>query len=305
MDARGLRYFVAVADARSFRAAAGRLAVSQPAVSQGIAALERSLSAKLFDRAGRQIALTPAGRDLLEPARRALADLDALPSLLDRGRGVVRGRLELGTTDVASIYVLPKVYRAFRKRHPDAELSVHVEGSEPLISLLSAGALELAIVSLRVGDVEATVPDGFTASPFFREPLEFVVSGTDPLARKRRVTLADLATVPLLAFKRDSVTRRAVDALFRDEGLSPRVAMEMSSPDAIKRLVAVGLGASVLPARSVVAEVRARKLAALNVQGRRLERILGVVRHARRTASPAAAAFLELLEAIRNVDAPA
>jgi DNA-binding transcriptional LysR family regulator len=119
------------------------------------------------------------------------------------------------------------------------------------------------------------------------------------------VTLADLAAVPLLAFKRDSVTRRAVDALFREAGLSPRVAMEMSSPEAIKRLVAVGLGASVLPARSVVAEVRARKLAALDVQGRRLERILGVVRDARRTASPAAAAFLALLEAIRNVDASA
>jgi DNA-binding transcriptional LysR family regulator len=305
MDARALRYFVAVADSGSFRAAARRLAVSQPAVSQAVAGLERSLAEKLFDRAGRTIRLTPAGQDLLEPARRALGELDGLPSLLDRARGIVRGRLELGTTDVASIYVLPKVYRAFRRRHPDAELSVHVEGSEPLLSLLTSGALELAIVSLRVGDVEAPVPPSFTAMPFFREPLEFVVAANDALARRRRVTLADLAAVPLLGFKRDSVTRRAVDARFREEGLVPHVAMEMSSPEAIKRLVAVGLGASVLPARSVAAEVRARTLAALPVQGRRLERILGVVRDARRTPSPAAAAFLALLEAIRNVDAPA
>ena len=303
MDVRGLRYFVAAADAGSFRGAARRLAVSQPAVSQGIAALERDLAARLFDRAGREIALTPAGRSLLEPARRALADVDALPAVVDRARGVVRGRLELGTTDVASIYVLPKVYRAFRRRHPEAELSVHVEGSEPLLAQLRAGTIELAIVSLRVGDVEAPVPDGFLAQPFFRERLDLVVAGTDPLARRRRVAWTDLADVPLLGFKRDSVTRRAVDARFREAGISPRVAMEMSSPEAIKKLVAVGLGCAVLPARSVAAEVRAGSLAALPVASPRLERLLGVVRDARRTPTPAAAAFLGLLEAIRNVEA--
>jgi len=305
MDARLLRYFVAAADAGSFRGAARRLAVSQPAVSQAIAALERDVAARLFDRAGRRIAMTPAARDLLEPARRALAELDALPSLLDRARGVVRGRLSLGTTDVASIYVLPKVYRAFRRRHPEAELSVHVEGSEPLIAELRAGTIELAIVSLVVGDVDAPVPDGFLAAPFFRERLEFVVAAADPLARRRRIALPDLADVPLLGFKRDSVTRRAVDARFAEDGLVPRVAMEMSSPEAIKKLVAVGLGCAVLPARSVAADVRAGTLAVLPVAGRRLERVLGVVRDARRTPTPAAAAFLALLETIRNVDAPA
>ena len=303
MDARALRYFVAVADAGSFRAAARRLSLSQPAVSQAIASLEGGLSAKLFDRGGREIALTPAGRVLLEPARRALAELDALPGLLDRSRGVVRGRLELGTTDVASIYVLPKVYRTFGRRYPEAELSVHVEGSEPLLSLLRRGALELAIVSLQIGGEVAPIPEGFSATPFFREPLDFVVAGTHPLAGRRRVTLAEVAAVPLLGFKSDSVTRRAVDARFREEGLSPRVAMEMSSPEAIKKLVAVGLGGAVLPARSVAAEVRAGTLAVLPVQGPRLERVLGVVRDARRTASPAASAFLELLEGIRNVEA--
>jgi DNA-binding transcriptional LysR family regulator len=238
---------------------------------------------------------------LLEPARRVLAELDALPGLVDESRGVVRGRLELGTTDVASIYVLPKVYRAFRRRHPEAELSVHVEGSEALLRQLREGAVELAIVSLRVGAVEAPVPDGFSADAFFRERLEIVVAGTDALAGRRRVTWHDLAAVPLLGFKRDSVTRRAVDARFREEGLSPRVAMEMSSPETIKRLVAVGLGAAVLPARSVAAEVRAGTLAALPMRAPRLERVLGVVRDGRRTPSSPARAFLSLLDGIRNV----
>ena len=94
---------------------------------------------------------------------------------------------------------------------------------------------------------------------------------------------------------------QTVDAKFRAAGLAPRVAMEMSSPEAIKKLVAVGLGAATLPSRSVTAEIRSGVLAPLRVAGGNLVRVLGVVRDGRRTSSPAAAGFLELAERIRNV----
>lgn len=301
MEYRALRYFVAVADSGSFRAAAERTGVSQPAVSQAVASLERDLGERLFDRVGRSISLTPAGGRLLDPARRVVSDFEALPTLLRAEEGEVRGRLELGTTDVASIYVLPKVYRAFRRRHPAAELSVRVEGTEPLLRQLGQGQIELAIITLSVGEHRATVPSGFAADPLFRERLDFLVSGRHPLAGRRSISLEDLSATPLITFKADSITRQAVDSRFVEEGVVPLVAMEISSPEAIKKLVEVGLGASVLPSRSVSSEVRAGSIAVLSVRCRKLERVLGVVRDPRRTPSPAAAAFLALVERIRNV----
>lgn len=302
MEIRSLRYFLAVADERSFRRAARRVGISQPAVSQGIRLLEEELDARLFDRSAARTSLTPEGRLFLEPARRAVAEFDALGQLLDRSRGVVRGRLEIGTTDVASIYVLPSVYRSFRSRYPEAELSVHVEGTESLLRQLRAATIEIAIITLAVGDQEAHVPEGFVAEPLFREELTVIAARNHPLAGRRRIDLAELADTPFLSFKEGSVTRQAVDALFGENDVFPRVAMEMSSPEAIKKLVEVGLGISVLPARSVRPETRAGALVALPVTGASLVRVLGVVRR-RSPLSPAAGAFVELLETIRNVPA--
>jgi DNA-binding transcriptional LysR family regulator len=302
MDVRSLRYFLAVAGSGSFRAAARQQGVSQPAVSQSIAVLEGELGLRLFDRVARRVTLTAEGRVFLEPARRLVDDFDDLRGLLDRSRGAVRGRLELGTTDAASIYVLPKVYRAFRKRHPEVELSVRVEGTESLLRQLADRAVELAIVSYEVGERRALLPGPcYVAEPLHREDLQFILSARHPLAARRRVDLEELARTPLITFKEDSITRRAVAQVFAHAGLEPRVAMEISSPEAIKKLVEVGLGASVLPARSVAAEVRAGTLVAPAVRGVHLQRVLAVVRDGRRHASPAARAFLELAERVRNV----
>jgi DNA-binding transcriptional LysR family regulator len=301
MDIRSVRYFLAVAEERSFRRAAERVGVSQPAISQGIRLLEDDLGTRLFDRVSSRTSLTPDGQLFLEPARRVVAEFDGLRGHLDRSRGVVRGRLEIGTTDVASIYVLPKVYRRFRRKYPEAELSVHVEGTESLIRQLRERTIEIAIVTLAVGDREADVPEQFVADPLFHEELSVIVSRNHPLADRRRIELADLADTPFLSFKEGSVTRQGVDAVFGESDVFPRVAMEMSSPEAIKKLVEVGVGASVLPAQSVRAEVRSGALVVLPVPGARLTRVLGVVCARGRTPSPGAAAFLELVESIRNI----
>ncbi len=299
MDARLLRTFLAVAETGSFRAAARRLGVSQPAVSQGVARLERTLGASLFTR-GRAVALSEDGAALLEPARRLVAELDSLGNVLDAPRGRVRGRLELGTTDVASIYVLPRVYRAYRSRHPEVELSVRVDGSESLLRQLAAGAIEIAVISLAVGESRAVLPgEGFRAETLFREDLEFVVGKRHPLAG-HRPSRADLALHPFITFKRESITRQAIDRFFAEAGAAPRIAMEMSSPEAIKKLVEVGLGASCLPARSIRAEIRAGTLVALRVRGGKISRELGIVWNERRTLSGAAAAFLDLARERRD-----
>jgi DNA-binding transcriptional LysR family regulator len=182
------------------------------------------------------------------------------------------------------------------------DLSVRVEGTESLLRQLDAGTIELAVITMAVGDLIARMPsDSIRAVPLFREDLLFVVSGRNALAGRRRVPTTRLAEEPLITFKTDSITRRAVDRFFAEAGVTPRVAMEMSSPEAIKKLVQVGLGAGVLPSRSVRTEIRSGTLAAVPVRGGGLTRVLGIARDARRTPSPAAEVFARMTERIRSV----
>lgn len=300
MDPRLLAAFFGVAETSSFRAAARRLHLSQPAVSQAVARLERELGVRLFVR-GKRVSLTPEGTRFLEPARRAHAELESLKGIFDVRPDVVRGRLELGTTDVASIYVLPRVYRMFRSRHPEVELSVRIEGSESLLAQLAASAVEIAVISLAVGDRRASLPSAaYRAEALFREDLVFVAGRRHPLAKRRQLSRRDLADHAFITFKRESITRQAIDHYFAEEEVTPRIAMEMSSPETIKRLVEVGLGTSCLPARSVRDEIRAGSLVALPVRGGKISRELGLVWNDKRGLSRAGQAFLDLARESRD-----
>ena len=148
LDTLALESFVAVADEGSFSRAAERLFVTQPAVSKRIASLEEDLGVPLFDRLGRQLALTEAGSSLLASARRILNDIansrDAIQTLGDQ----VAGRLRLATSHHIGIHRLPPVLKAFTQRYPQVALDLLFLDSELAIDKVSSGEIELAIVTL-------------------------------------------------------------------------------------------------------------------------------------------------------------
>lgn len=185
--------------------------------------------------------------------------------------------------------MLPRAFRRFTRRHPEIDLSVTVEGTEPLLGALRARRIELAVANLPVpgGDIEASVVDEDRLLP--------VLPRAHPLAGRKRIRPEELSETPMITFKSESVTRREVDRAFAARGIAPRVAMEISSPEAIKKLVEAGLGFSFLPARSVRAEIREGKVASPALAGMRLDRKLGLFRVKGRYLSPAAAAFAALI----------
>lgn len=289
MELANVEAFLAVVRHGGFSAAARALHLSQPSISARIRRLEESLGERLFERAGREARLTAAGRHLVRTAEDlARSARDLRRAALDF-RGLRKGSLDVGVTDVASIYVLPGAFRRFTSRHPDVDLSVTVEGSLPLVAALRAGRIELAVANLPIDgdDLETSVVDVDRLLP--------VLPRTHPLAKRKRIRLEEIAEAPMITFKPESVTRREVDRVFTARGLEPRVAMEISSPEAIKKLVEVGLGFAFLPARSVKAEVREGRLASPVLAGVRLERRLGLIRVKGRYLSPAAEAFASLI----------
>ena len=148
MDTQLLSAFVEVADCGSFTVAADALHLSQPAVSKRIHALEEQIGAPLFDRVGRQVGLTDAGRALLPYARKALQDIEDGRRALSQLSGEVRGRLSIGTSHHIGLHRLPAVLRAYTQRYPEVDLDLHFMDSEVACEAVLAGKLELGIVTL-------------------------------------------------------------------------------------------------------------------------------------------------------------
>ncbi|HHJ12711.1 MAG TPA: LysR family transcriptional regulator [Chromatiales bacterium] len=285
MDLDNLRAFVEVADLGSFSRAAGRLHLTQPAVSKRVAALEEELGVALFDRVGRGIGLTEAGRTLLEGAREILASVQETRTRIDNLSGEVAGRLRLATSHHIGLHRLPDPLRDFIRRWPRVELDLQFMDSEEACREVARGTRELAVVTLperpdEALQVEAVWPD----------PLQPVAAGDHPLARCGRIELPELASHAAILPGSGTFTRRIIDRAFAGFGLQPRVMMETNYLETIRMMVSIGLGWSVLP-RTMLGN----GVVPLSVEGLDLQRQLGIVTHRRRELSNAARAFAEVL----------
>jgi DNA-binding transcriptional LysR family regulator len=293
LDSQRLRVFLAVAQARSFSAAARRLGKTQPSVSQGVARLERDLGQPLFHRRGRTTRLAPAGRLLLPHAERVLAELDRARVHLTGLAEVRAGELVVGTSDTIACHVLPPVFAAFRARHPGVELRLHNRPSPVTAARVADRGVEIGVVTL---PLPAEPEDRLTLEPLVPHQDVVICPPDHPLATRPSVGVGELARHPLLLLDRTTGLRAVLEAAFDRLGTRPRVAMEGSSVEVCKRLVELGFGLSVVPAVSVQREVGARTLAAVRLRGLPAGRSVGLALPAA-GLSPAAAAFALLCRA--------
>ena len=286
MDWASLTAFVAVAEHGGFSAAAGQLHLTQPAISKRIALLEASLDARLFDRLGRQVLLTEAGRLLLPRAKQMLAEAEAARRAIDDLDQDIGGRLSLATSHHIGLHRLPPLLRRFSALHPRVALDLGFMDSEQAYARVLHGSAELALTTL--GPTQAPL----RSTPIWNDPLHVVVAPDHPLATRAKVGLADLAAHPAVLPDTVTFTHRIVANAFARRGLSLQLRMTTNYLETIKMLAAVGLAWTVLPRTMVDAQVRV-----LPVTGVKLSRQLGCTVHGGRTLSRAAQAFIELLKA--------
>jgi DNA-binding transcriptional LysR family regulator len=230
---RQLAYLREVARHSSFTRAAEVLGVSQPALSQSLADLERRLGVTLFESVGRQRRLTDDGREVLAFAEQVLAEAGALQERLGaRARGE-QGRLRVGMIDAASLYVLPEVIQRYRQVHPRVALSLYVDTSGELIRRLRAFELDLVFA---VGPPD----EDLLAEQVSREALYLYA----PPGRSAEVLPADADWV---LYPVGSRTRATIDRGLAALGIRPRVTLESHNPEVLRQMVTLGLGWSVLP----------------------------------------------------------
>lgn len=237
---RHIRYLLAVAEHGNFTRAAETLHVSQPALSQQIKQLEGNLGVQLFDRSGRTIVPTDAGRVYLEHARRSLRELDAGQRALKDVSDLSRGRLRLGVTPTFSEYLVAPLIDRFSALHPGVAITLTEMSLEQIIAALGADALDLAIGF--TGNHGAEID----SQPLFDEQLRVVMAGA-PSKKTAPLTLAALEKLPLALLAPNFATRILVDAWCQAQRVTPNIALEANSIAILLKVVAQGRMATILP----------------------------------------------------------
>ena len=228
-----LRSFFAVARHRGFTAGARALHVSQPTVTAQVRALEETYAIELFTRRGRNVALTAAGEALYGIAERIFEQEEEALALLQNTGELRAGRLRVGAVGP---YHVMEMLAAFHARHPAIDLAVSLGNSEQIVAGLLDRSTDVAVLAQYAHDARLHFV------PFRSHRVVLFVPKGHRLARRRGVRLAELASEPMIVREPGSTTRKAMEDALRNAGVSPPIAMEIGSREAVREAVIRGLG---------------------------------------------------------------
>lgn len=238
MDLRKLQIFTAVAETGSFSAAAERLHMAQPAVSIAVRKLEDSLGITLFDRSGRQIALTAEGEALLAGAQSILQQVEELEGSASDLKGLLRGELRIACPSMLATYFLPDLLSEFLAQHRGLTASVTQAGTRQIEDMLLQDEIELGVTSAQ-GSAD------LQRLPLVREQMVVCVAGNHPWARRRRLRIQDLHRVPMVVYESGYFIRAQLDQLCQAAAVEPELRIQSNFLPLLVRMVKQGLGVTV------------------------------------------------------------
>lgn len=285
-DLRHIRAFLALARAGSFTRAAAELHMAQPTLTVQIQQLEHALGVKMFDRNKRHVALTQAGRDLLVPLERILLDVEAIATSTEELLEHRRGLVTVAALPSVAAGLLPRAIRALSESFPGITVRVYDGVAVTVAAMVKAGQADFGIGSQTYGDRE------LTSQTLMMDHLCAVVAPSHALARKRSMSLRELAGHPLILMLKDSSSRQVVDLAFNREGLVSNVAYEATYGTSVAGMAAAGLGVGILPESMVLPS----RLHSLRIRGQALTRRISIIVRAGRSLSPTADRLKQTLE---------
>lgn len=286
-----LRVFLRVAELRGFSRAAESLRLSQPAVSKSVRELERQVQATLFDRSAGAHRLTDAGTALFMRARELFAVERTAEEELRRIRGLEGGVLRIGASTTIATYLLPSYLARFRGEHPGVALRVVTANTRDIALAVLERRIEVSLVEGPVDDPRLQV------LPWREDELVVIAPTSDPLAKKRRVTLSDIAAAPFISRERGSGTRKVAEAALASRGVSLEIVLRLSSTEAIIRAVAAGVGLAIVSRSAIEDQVALERIAILRIREMSFPRALNELRLVDSAPSSAATAFRGVLTA--------
>jgi len=290
MDLDVLKTFCDLVDSGSFSKAAEMNLVSQSAVSQQLAKLERQLGTQLISRGGGMVSPTDAGQAFYNGARDILRRYEAMVGEVRSAADAIRGVLRVGTIYSVGMYSLDPLFKRFMKAHPEVTLHVEYMRAHRIYAAVAGGELALGIVAY---------PErrrGIEAIPFATEELVAVFAPEHKLAARKNIDVSALQGESFVAFEPDIPTRRHIDRRLKAAKVRVNVTMEFGNNETLKRAVEIGAGVSILPLNVIQHEVAAESLCFARFRpSRGWVRPLGILRPRGKRPTPAESKFLGML----------
>jgi LysR family transcriptional regulator, transcriptional activator of the cysJI operon len=285
-----IKLFRDIAHTRSFSRGAAENGISQSAASQHVHELERKLNASLLDRTTRPLTLTPAGKLYLDLCRDVLRREEEFLAALDELVARVEGEVRVASIYSIGLSEMTRLQEVFSKRYPNAQLYVDYLRPQKIYEALLADRADLGLVSY------AEPTKDLAVIPWRKEEMSVAATPSHPLARKAVLLPADLEGQHYIGFDEDLSIRREIDRFFREQGIEIHMTMQFDNIQMIKEAVAQGLGISILPSRTMTAEIEQGRLVAITLHAPELVRPVGIVHRKKKRFNRAAKSFLKLLQ---------
>lgn len=290
-----LEAFVKVAENKSFSKAAASLFLTQPTVSSHIISLEKELNAKLFDRRGKEVELTPAGRILYEKAKLILEEKVRILEEIKHFLGTVEGELKICASSIPAVYILPFLIKKFNELYPGVKLKVHQADSGEVIRMVSDGEVEIGIVGT------ALTTDELVFESFMTDELVLITPacwGKKRFEKGKSVSIGDIIEERFVLREKTSGTRKVFEKALSDKGIKLEdlnVVAEFGSSEAVKHAVKEGIGISVVSQKAVLDYEKMGFINVYRIEDLDLRRNFYLVYKKCRTLSPNAATFKEFI----------
>jgi DNA-binding transcriptional LysR family regulator len=285
-----LRLFATVAKTGSFSRAAATLQLSQPAISQGVRDFELQLGCRLLDRSHKGVKPTREGRALMRHAQSMFAAERAAEEELKSLRGLDSGSLRIGASTTIATYLLPEYFGQFHRKHPGIDLHLVSANTRDIADLMLKHEIEIALVE---GPVEE---DGLLSEPWQTDIMTMIAAPFHPFAREDvPIDPARLADEMLVIREPGSGSREVVHQALAAHAIRPSRTLEIGSTEAIKQLVAAGVGVSIVSRAAVKDQVALQRLKMIDIDGARIERTLWQLKVPGRLSIPAADAFEKII----------
>ncbi|HEX6805928.1 MAG TPA: LysR family transcriptional regulator [Terriglobales bacterium] len=298
MDFDQLETFIEVSRLSSFSRAAEKRFRTQPAISSQIRSLEEEVGAKLLDRSGGKVSMTASGKLFLKFAEETLDARKAAMTAIAETERVPKGEIVVGANEGTCLHILPEVFAHFKKQYPDVSVSIKRADYAKIMESVIDNSVDFGVVSLPVTD------NRLTAVLIHRDELVLIVPPRHPLSRLKAAAAEDIAQYPLLIPKVGH-TRDALDQLFHERKLKPRISMELDSSELLKRFVAADVGVGFISRSNVQEDVQANVLAAIPLADLQIRRDLALVFRKDKALSRAALAFIDIAVKLKTAETAA